>query len=509
MIQDHGEQAEVRANKKQRFRPALSRRKGRKRSVFRVRRMAAAVGMLGALVGGGTARAQSSDALLDKLVEKGILTVKEANELREETDKNFNSALSVKTGMPEWVQALKWTAEFRGRYDGIFQDPSNVGPNPPAAVGNPAANTYATNARDRFRYRIRFGVTGLFNDNFELGIRLGAGDPSSAAPSLGGSIFSPNTTFNNDAARKFIWVDLAYGRWTPTKWLDLSFGKMNNYFWASEMIFDPDYNPEGAQERLTYEINDKHRVGITSGQWVIAENFSANGTGVNNDAYVFVNQADWQALWSPKVSTRVGVGMYNFLHQYAISSFVPGGGGTPLDSNPNVGASFINQNGIPASGNGSQNFNPIFARGELTYNLDTFPMYTGAFLVTFAAEYAYNPAAGTDTTSSLVPKYNGRGNVAYNLGVQLGSAKAKGNWQIAYSYKHIEAASVWHGLNDDDFGFNTRGGTDVEGHQIKAFYHPYDAMTLSLSYFITQEISSFAGSQAHQQRLFLDCIIGF
>lgn len=47
-------------------------------------------GFLAVLALGTTAHAQSADALIDKLVEKGVLTVKEANELREEADKGFN-----------------------------------------------------------------------------------------------------------------------------------------------------------------------------------------------------------------------------------------------------------------------------------------------------------------------------------------------------------------------------------------------------------------------------------
>src|SRR5882724_9772429 len=69
-----------------------------------------------------TARSQSADALIDKLVEKGILSVKEANDLREETEKNFNQAYSVKSGMPDWVSALKLNGDFRGRYEGFYSE---------------------------------------------------------------------------------------------------------------------------------------------------------------------------------------------------------------------------------------------------------------------------------------------------------------------------------------------------------------------------------------------------
>src|SRR6185436_3635116 len=66
---------------------------------------------------------QSADALLDKLVDKGILTVKEANELKEEADAGFRKAYQVKSGMPDWVTALKINGDFRARYAGhFFQD---------------------------------------------------------------------------------------------------------------------------------------------------------------------------------------------------------------------------------------------------------------------------------------------------------------------------------------------------------------------------------------------------
>ena len=52
------------------------------------------------------AHAQSADALLDKLVDKGVLSVKEANELREQADEGFLKAYQAKTGMPDWVTQL-------------------------------------------------------------------------------------------------------------------------------------------------------------------------------------------------------------------------------------------------------------------------------------------------------------------------------------------------------------------------------------------------------------------
>src|SRR5678816_1386070 len=98
---------------------------------------------------GGTALAQSSDALIDKLVEKGILSVKEANELREEADKDFTKAYSVKSGLPEWVTSLRFNGDLRMRFDRITTEDSSFAD------------------RDRFRYRLRFGYTAVLKDNWE------------------------------------------------------------------------------------------------------------------------------------------------------------------------------------------------------------------------------------------------------------------------------------------------------------------------------------------------------
>src|SRR6266571_9404895 len=89
--------------------------------------------------------AQSSDALLDKLVQKGVLTAEEAKDLRNETKKDFDKSYASKSGLSPWVSALRFNGDFRARYDGVYQDDSNSGPGT------------AREDRHRLRYRLRFG----------------------------------------------------------------------------------------------------------------------------------------------------------------------------------------------------------------------------------------------------------------------------------------------------------------------------------------------------------------
>src|SRR5438876_9421944 len=215
------------------------------------------VGIVGWALVCGKAQSQSADALIDKLVEKGILTVKEANELREETEKNFNHAYSVKSGMPDWVSALKFNGDFRGRYEGHYSENDNFVD------------------RHRLRYRIRFGVTATLFDNFEIGLRLSSGDPVSGFGNNAGNPLSGSTTFQDNASRKFIYVDLAYAKWTPMNnpsgSATFTLGKMEMPFVFTHIVFDPDYNPEGAAAQLAFNLSDKHSIKFNAGAFVLDE----------------------------------------------------------------------------------------------------------------------------------------------------------------------------------------------------------------------------------------------
>ena len=65
----------------------------------------------------------SVDALLNKLEQKGILSVDEAKSLKAENATNsvsdFNKAFGSKLPMPDWVTSYKLTGDFRGRFDDV------------------------------------------------------------------------------------------------------------------------------------------------------------------------------------------------------------------------------------------------------------------------------------------------------------------------------------------------------------------------------------------------------
>src|SRR5712672_1191677 len=131
------------------------------------------------------ASGQSADALINKLVEKGILSVKEGNDLREEADKDFKKSYGLKSGMPEWVTGLKLNGDLRLRYEAFHTD---------ATVINSGLTNHLAD-RNRIRYRLRFGATANLLDNLEAGFRITSGEPTGA---FGGNPVSASQTFQDN-----------------------------------------------------------------------------------------------------------------------------------------------------------------------------------------------------------------------------------------------------------------------------------------------------------------------
>ena len=85
-------------------------------------------------------------------------------------------------------------------------------------------------------------------------------------------------------------------------------------------------------------------------------------------------------------------------------------------------------------------------------------------------------------------------------GAQLGAAKAKGTWQLGYTWQDLEPDAVFAGLADSDFG---GGKTDNKGHRLQGVYALSDKWNLGLTYFIN-ETGGKRGTEKDYDRLQLD-----
>src|SRR5688500_11785732 len=361
-----------------------------------------------------TTSAQSTDALLDKLVDKGIITVDEANELRDQSDKDFNSAYQVRSGLPDWVTSLRIGGDFRGRYE-MFTAADD------SYLASPSADDTFVD-RHRFRYRIRPGIVATIKDNFEVGFRLTS---SEAQGNFGGDPISGNTTFQDNASKKFAYIDLAYGKWTAVNnsdWsLNLTVGKMENPFVFSDMVFDGDYTPEGLAQQFSFNIAEAHQIKLNLGEFQLDE-ISTD----SDDPYLFGAQVRLESVWNKHIATSFGIGGLAITSDEALRetpaspTVVPvldaGGNQIGTVSIPGSASSNVpnvNSGNTRTSGFLANNFNPYIADAALTYTLESFPMYNAAFPIRFATEYMNNRA------------WNDH-NEGFSVGVTFGKSGKKG-----------------------------------------------------------------------------------
>lgn len=190
--------------------------------------------------------ASEIDSLLQKLIDKGVLSASEAQEIRtetnEETAKTEKQKLedyqkASKDALPDWVKNTKLKGDFRLRYewdkDKGQQDNS------------------------RARIRTRLGIESQVNNKLKMAVGVATGatnDPRSRNITLGND---PNQS-NTPGSPKSIVLDYAYAQYMPLNGLSLLGGKIQNPLWRPYDVFwKGDITPDGIGINFTHKIIPK------------------------------------------------------------------------------------------------------------------------------------------------------------------------------------------------------------------------------------------------------------
>lgn len=433
------------------------------------------------MAGVTNAHAQSSDALIDKLVEKGILTTKEAKDLREEADKDFKTALSSKNGMPDWVSSFKINGDFRGRFE------------------QNSSENYQYAERDRFRYRLRVGAIAALGEQFDVGMRIASGNPYST---FGGLPITANQDLGKLSSRKFLWLDAAYAKWSPISTGDfnaaITIGKFDNPFQLSNMVYDYDIVPEGAVLQTSYKVSEHHSIRGIGAFFVLDELNQGVGAipslGGTSDPYMYGGQLLFESKWTEKIESSLGIAAFNVANKEAISS--------KIQALYSVGTTRE-----PVNGSIMYNMNPVIGTGSMTYTLDSFPLYPDKFPLKALGEYMYNPGAPNS-------------NVGYRAGVVIGKAGKKKGWEVSYRYQRLESDAWLDSMVDDDNGAFYQlghtsltgtgqtsgwfGGTNVKGHLMQFTYSFTDFANFTFTYYLNNLIKDVPAHQSESSHFMAD-----
>ena len=477
-----------------------------------VKRMAVMAGVLA--IGLGAAKAQSDGALLDALVKKGVLSGKEADQIRASEEKDASMTPGEKISISNSVQKLTIYGDARLRYEYI-----NEGPQSRVPIAATTGTQYSPdNTVERYRYRLRVGADYTLTDHFTAGFEL---ESNTAADSA-------NQSFGNGFGKADIGIGLVYLQYKPFDWLTLTGGKQHNPLYTTDLTWDPDINPEGGSEALSWTFpfgggtpskvdpNDPKvmlpgtpdpgmglTVGITAAQLIYADNqeYNTNATAITTpDAPAtpspFANRTDvWQFV--EQVPIQFNINKSTFIKVApGFDSYMSGG-------NTGIPSSFVNgSNGDTSFGGGTLGFTgpniadhlQIFqAPGEFDFKAFKLPfrIYWDFDLNTDGHARVQDVLLGTTNEATLagstaparvIQKQNSAlgDNVAWLAGLQVGQNKKKGDWSIRSDFRQVGLGAIDPNENDSDWGDSF---LNLQGIKVQSTYNFTDFLTGSIAYY--------------------------
>ncbi len=390
------------------------------------------------------ATSTSVDALIDKLIEKGILTEKEAGDLQGEiaADEKMIREDGYKQSLPSWIQNTKLKGDFRLRYQYERKETD-------------------ADARLRGRIRYRLGLETNPNDQTKVGfgIASGADDPRST-----------NQTFTDTFERPDIRLDYAYAEYKPVESVKLAGGVFPraDYLWEpTDLLWDGDINPQGGSAHWENKLNDQLTPYLNIGAWVIDEITSTSSDKV--DPFLYYTQGGLkfkQGDWSANAA-----GIY-----YSFNGLK---GSCPDWSS-------VTNTGITA-GSGS-------CTGALTYDYDS----AGASAeLALATPFEIEAIPEVGIFGDFIRNIDGNvvdNNSGWALGARLGDKKvvSNGQWQLKYIYANLgKDAFVDFTPDSDRYG----GRTDVRSHEGILEYGLNKNVTLALDYYQSSRIKAAKASE--------------
>jgi len=357
------------------------------------------------------------DLLLQKLVEKGVLTGAEAQQVKTETQEQVKKEIAQGkfSSLPAWVQNIKFKGDLRLRYQNQhekngndIQKDVNIG-----------------------RVRMRLGMESKINDKVMagVGIATGSGDPRST-----------NISFGDYNSKKQIILDYAYGKYTPFPWLQLTGGKMlpGDVFWEpTDLVWDTDITPEGAAFGLKKTLNPRASV-FMNGGFLVVQTDSTSTSGAS--AFLVQPGANYQ--FNDTFSLKGAVSYSSFdVKDQAPSSY---------DKGYNTKYNY-NSSSPATTGNYAYNYTMLNPALEFKIMQPFKTLGLNVESLKFFGEYVNN----LDVSDK---------NTGFSAGFQLGNEKIEkwGDWQFRYVYAMLGKDAVLDILPDSD---RYSGKTGIRSHE--------------------------------------------
>lgn len=482
------------------------------------------------ILGSGAAAFAQGDsgALVDALVRKKILTAQEGEDIRADLIKENAATTAGKINLSNSITELKIYGDIRLR-----EQYENIDPQfePPRTAADGAIATDPTTGKpiykkgssgfgnpqqgvqqDRFRFRLRLNADFKFTEGFFGGVQLQTNSASdSGNQTYGASSAAGGQAFGNYG----IYISRAFFGWQNSDWgLTIIGGKQANPFYTTDLVWDPDINPDGITESLAihklvvgchseqagyskdgYGKDAKSVVStvqeelpweltLNMGQLIYADNIEdAVGTDFNTDAWLFVEQAVASYKVTPDVKVTIAPGYMTYTNGNVTAA---------SDSVPFVNST--GSNGLAHSV--TRDLSIVTAPGDVSFKVcGIATKVLWDFAYNFRGTDRYNnelggthasfnspaePLLSTDPTGRHRAFHSGADDLAWLAGFALGTNKKAGDWSIFANFRQTGIASIDPNLNDSDFALSY---LNTQGYKVGLAYNITDFCVAGVTWY--------------------------
>lgn len=376
------------------------------------------------------------DALIEKLVEKGLITNDDADKIKGQIvyDQKTLHEAEVKKDLPQWVQDMKLSGDLRVRFQNSRRHTEDV---------NDVDQSIA-----RGRWRLNLETKANDKTKVYFGIASDGGS---------GNARSNNYTYTSSFLKDTVVLHYAYAQYMPNDNFTILAGQMKNPIWEPmEFLWDGDITPTGAAVQYKRKVNDSLNFTLTGA--VLPLLAIATKT---NDPLIFVLQGGPEGQITEKVDYKI---YGNFQSADNVKKNLLSGRAS-IGNNTLTGTQYKYSYNIPG-------VSVEFGLNDILP--EAFPLYIPR--IAGFGEYHVNP----DPSNK---------NKAWMAGGYMGNSKINGwgTWKATGAYKVIGADSWLDVLPDSDF---YSGGTDVKGYETMLELGMSKNVSFALDYYHTMRIKA-------------------
>jgi hypothetical protein len=330
---------------------------------------------------------------------------------------------------PKWYDKLDFSGDLRLRYEGFNW-----------------TNHFDNGRRDRFRFRLRFGIESDLLDNLSVGFQLRSGNPDNP--------ISDNQSFGESFNKFKISIAEAYVNWRPAKPLSIMAGKFSpEKLWTvSDMQYDDDVTTEGAMELFNWKPGGSiKKLDVNLYQFILSE------SGDSADSYLFGGQVVPTFALGKTNELAVGAGFEAITNPHKVADLYS-------DEALTIDAGYVGNLVDPAT----RKIISKFQVGDLFFQWKNTAFTNWPIKINV---YLYQNFGASSDIGAILPVGNSDEVLAYGRGtdndtawfgrIQIGDYKKPGQIAIRFSRYDAKPDAIFFAYAQSD----TRRASNVDGYR--------------------------------------------